>query len=1058
MVRRSCSNRCFFRHAVLMTALILSVLTPGAFAQVTTGNIAGTVTIAGDGAVLPGVTIDAVHVPTGTRYTGVTNATGRYLIPNARVGGPYEVSASLDGFENKTVSDVEVRLGTTVEAPLELKVASVAEVITVTADAELINPARTGSTSRVSTEQIETLPTVNRSLQDFARTNPYFGVDAQDASSTRIYVAGRNNRYNTIQIDGAVNNDLFGLADTGTPGGQTDTQPISLDAIEELQLVVSPYDVRQGGFTGGGINAVTRSGTNRFEGSIFGSTRNEDLVGDGPLNTPIANFDQDQYGGRIGGPIMQDRLFFFLSGEVNDKQSPTGISADGSTGTQFNDPASLTRVRNFLMNNYGYDPGSLGDIPGETTSDLLFGRLDFNVNDSNQLTLRHNYVDSGKDVISDRSTSRFRFDSAIYSIVDETNSTVAQLNSVISDSLFNEARIGIQTIRDARSTPVIFPTVEIGGTGPRSGAIHVGTERFSGANSLDQDVLEITDDLTWIVGAHNVTVGTHNEFFEFKNLFLSEAYGYYYFPTIDAFEAGTPQEYRVSFATGNDPRRPTSFEAGQYGVYVNDQWRVSGDFSLTLGLRVDVPTFPDSPSFNPTVQQLIGYDTSNTASEDPVLSPRVGFNWNPFGSADQQLRGGIGIFAGRTPYVWISNVYGNTGIESVALSCTGSCQRPLFNPDPFNQPTNLGAGGSLTVDLIDPDFEFPRVMRATLGYDAVLPWDIRGTAEVLFSQTQKDVFYYNVNREPTGGTSSLDGRPTFRRVNNGVADALLLTNTDEGQETTATLQVSKPIGNLTLAANYAWQDTDSALDATSSRAISNWQFRHSPGDIFFEDTSRSAFEIENRFNIAATYTFDTGMFGHVIGLFYNAQSGRPYSLMMGGDPNTDGYSTNDLLFVPGGANSFFLCPASARTPAAGSPCGSSGGSTIAPLDSAQFVTFLQNAGAGAEAGILSRYGMTEPWTRQLDFHYELGIPVMGIGTNLTFDILNLLNMFDEDQGVVEFVGNQNYTPVVWIGNDPDTGKPVYRENFNGSTVSGAQFTTADTRSRWQARVGLRFLF
>lgn len=1075
----------FLRRFLICLSVVACALamTPLAFAQVTSGNISGVVTDP-DGAALPGVTVEAVHTPTGTRYQDITDSNGRFTFVNTRVGGPYRITATLEGFKPAENASVQVALGGTAEVPLRLSLAAVTEAITVTAQADdVINPNRTGSSSSVSTEAIESLPTVNRSLQDFARTNPYFRIDSSDQTATRINVAGRNNRYNQIQIDGAVNNDLFGLADTGTPGGQTDAQPISLDAVEQLQLVVSPYDVRQSGFTGGGINAVTRSGTNDFRGSVFGSKRNQDYVGEGPFETAVADFDQTQYGGRIGGPIVKDRLFFFLSGELNRKKEPTGIAADGSaernySGAGTGNLPSASAVKDFVQSRYGYDAGSLGDFPGQTDNDLLFVRADWNAANNHQLTLRHNYVDAVRDIIADRSTTRFRFDNSIYTQADVTQSSVVQLNSVFGASSFNEARVSLQSIRDKRATPVIFPTIEIGGTGPRSGAIHLGTERFSGANSLDQDIIELNNDFTYVKGNHTFVLGTHNEFFEFKNLFISEAYGYYYYPTLDAFMANTAQEYRVGFATGTDKRRPTEFEVRQFGFYINDTWRMSDNVTLTYGLRADIPEYIETPSFNPVVMTAIGRATSDSPSQDVVWSPRFGFNWNPGGSGNQQVRGGIGVFAGRTPYVWVSNAFANTGIETLLLGCTGTCVRPQFNPDPLAQPTSLGSGGTPSVDLVDKHFTFPRVLRGTLGYDRNLFWGIRGSAEVVYSMTQEDVFYYNLNKLPTGGVSPLDGRPTYRNASPQLFDAILLTNTSEGKETTATLQLSRPFTNgLTLGGSYAWQDAQSAFDATSSRAISNWQFRHTAGDIYAQDLSNSAFEVENRFTLYSSYSFNTGFLNHTFGLFYNAQSGRPYSLMMAGDPNTDGYTTNDLLYVPSGA--IILCPSNSGNPTAANPCGTAtiGGvanTVVAPLDPALFTNFLKAAGIDPQSGeILDRYSLNEPWSRQLDFHYELGLPIKGFETQVTFDILNLLNMFDKDAGVVEFVANQNFTPARYRGIDAATGRPIYSENASNlstdpanlnrwvspnSLAEGAQFTTSSLRSRWQARFGLRINF
>lgn len=1036
----------FSRIRALSLLLVCILFAGSALAQVTTGNIAGTVTTADDRSALPGVTVEVVHVPTGTRYMAVTNENGRFVVPNVRVGGPYRVEAVLEGFQPAVVTNAEVRLGATAEVPLSLRLAGVSETIDVVADVDpVINPNRTGSASTVSESQIESLPTVNRSLQDFARTNPYTNVDPQDSSATRMTIAGKNNRYNNIQIDGAVNNDLFGLADTGTPGGQADAPAISLDAIQELQVLISPYDVRQSGFTGGGVNAITRSGTNAIEGSVFYSQRNEDFVGEGPSGDPITDFSSDQFGGRIGGPILRDRLFFFLNGEINEREEPTGVSAlEGTDSLNADLAAKARQVAQIAQDKYGHDVGTLGEFPQQKESSNFFGRLDWNVNQSNQLTLRHNYVDASRDVVSDRFFTRFRFPTSTYQFFDETNSTVAQLNSVISSDLFNEARVNFTTIRDQRASRAAFPAVEIGGA-PRSAEIILGSEQFSQANSLDQDILEITDDLTWITGAHTLTLGTSNQIFDFANLFLAPAYGYYFFPTVADFEAGKPTRYEVTFATDpNNPRQPTEFGAAQYGVYVNDLWHVTPNLNVTLGLRADMPKYADTPNYNAQVEQAIGFRTSQTASEDVVISPRVGFNWQ---IADrQQLRGGVGVFLGRAPYVWISNIYANTGVQQQTLVCNQPSCTTTFNPDPFNQPRNFPAGsGAYRVNLIDPDFNLPRVLRATLGYDLRLPFDINATAEVVYSKNQEDVYFTDANSVQSG-TSPLDGRPRYSRVSSQLTQAILLTNTDEGQQTMASVQLNRRFGrNFTLAGSYAYQDAESAFDGTSSQAHSNFQFHHTQGDIFNPVASRSAFETEHRYSIAASYDLTTGSLTHNFGFFYNAQSGRPYSLLFGTDINGDGFSTNDLLYIPESGKVIIQ---------------KNTGSTWTAAPGEQWENYLRAAGLEPGSGrILNRYESTEPWTRKLDFSYELGLPVFGdFRTALTFDVLNLLNMIDEDYGNVRYVSNQNFSPVTYQGIDTATGLPIYRERFANALEENSQLNRADLSSRWQARVGLRLSF
>ncbi|HYH06207.1 MAG TPA: carboxypeptidase regulatory-like domain-containing protein [Thermoanaerobaculia bacterium] len=1072
------------RRLLYLTAVVLLAIAPLTNAQTTTGNIAGSVTAGED--LLPGVTVEAVHTPTGTRYQAVSGSNGRFLLPNVRVGGPYTVTANLEGFRPSETRNLTVTLGTTTEVDVRLALATVTEAITVTATADdIINPNRTGSTSAVTEEQLETLPTVNRQLQDFARTNPYV-TTSLTGDGTFMMIAGRNNRYNNIQIDGAVNNDLFGLSSSGTPGGGSGTQPVSLDAIEQLQVLVSPYDVRQSGFTGGGLNAVTRSGTNAFEGSFFGTQRNLDYIGESDVLSELPEFEQTQYGGRLGGRIIRDKLFFFVSGEENDREQPDGTRActdaadcaaaasNNTPGVYRGNPAAY-EVANFLRDRYGYESGDLGDIIFNTKSTLLFGRLDANIGNSNNFTLRHNYVDANNVNTPSsftRTTTRFYFPNNLYLFPSETNSTVGQLNSVFSANAFNEARVNFTTVREHRETPGdIFPTIEIGAS-QRNGALQTGIERFSGANALDQDILEITDDFTWVYGNHNFVFGTSNQIFEFSNLFISDFYGYYLFPDLAALQAGTPSQYSIGFATGDDPRRATAFEAAQYSLYVSDQWRVSNNVTLTLGLRADRPQFNTTPSHNPAVQTALGFDTSDVPAERITWEPRVGFNWDIGGSGKQQLRGGVGVFQGRAPFVWISNAYGGTGIEQVLLTCANNCTRPTFNPDPENQPRNLGSAAAQDIALADPDFQFPRVLRATLGYDRELFWGIRGSAELLWSQTQQDVFYHNVAKQESG-VSALDGRKTYSNRVAGFGNAYFLTNTDEGEEFTQTVTFDKRIGNLVLNANYAHQEAKSVGDFTSSTASSQWQFGYisRTGDLFNPELTTSVFEIEHRFNISATYAFNTGAFGHNFGLFYVAQAGQPYSLLMGGDINRDGSGNNDLLYIP---NDLILCPATSNgTPNATSPCRTSQGVTQAPIDKNYFNNFLTSVGLEPGSGEApARNSLRAPWTRRLDFHYEIGLPqFLGTRVSLQADILNVLNMFDQESGVQRFVLNNTFNPVTYVGQDPTSGLPVYRETTAGrqdasrpnefvlgSLNPGAQYSTGNLASRWQGRLGIRVSF
>ena len=1039
---------------VAVAALLLWVVP--ACAQETTGDIQGIVEVKSDKSPLPGVSVEAVHVPTGTRYAGVSRANGRFAMLNVRVGGPYTVTAKLSGFKTETVNDITVALGETRDVSFELIVVAVAESVSVTAELEpLISPTRMGSTQSVSQDEIKSLPTISRQFQDFVRTNPYANVQPYDSTQTAISIAGMNNRYNTIQIDGAVNNDLFGLAATGTPGGQTNTQPISLDTIQEIQVAVSPYDIKQGGFTGGAINAITKSGTNDFHGSVYGSTRDEKYVssdvpqahGDA-LHKPIATFDSDQYGARVGGPILRDRLFFFASGERNKVSQPSGGSADGSTSNSYKDPAQAALFKSVLTTMYGYDPGGLGDYNQRTNSDLLLGKLDFNVAASHQLSLRYNYVDALTDTLgSTRGFSAYTFEGAGYTFADKTNSGVLQLNSVFGANSFNQGRVGYQTIRDSRQVPAAFPSVYICNTpnsfctGSNAYQLIAGTERSSGANSLNQDIFEVTDDFTVIKGNHTLTIGTHNEFFKFENLFIQDITGTYFFNTVADLQKGTAARYQVKFANGDDPRRPTKFAARQWGLYAGDQWKVNSRLTLNLGLRFDLPQLPDSPTYNPLVDTTFGINTTDVPNNNLMISPRLGFNWNPSDSGKDQVRGGIGVFAGRTPFVWISNAYGGTGIEITGLSASNV----PFNADPNNPPKNFPPGtAAVSVDTVDPDFKFPQVLRSTLAYDRELPYGIRGTVEFMFTKTLEDVFYYNKNKVASGNTTFY-GSPVYKNFDSGFSNVTFLTNTSRGEQQNLNVMLEKrfPFG-LYVQGSYAYMNAKTAFEATSSVAYSNWQFQSTDGNIYTQQLTRSYFEVPHRFNIVVTQAIKTGPLLHNVGLVYFAQSGQPYSILMGGDPNKDGGFSNDQIFVPTNYSDIVW--------KGGTPTGT------APPTEDQWNTFLATTGLDKYRGYIApRNALDSPWIHTLDFHYDITLPISVVQVQLTFDVLNLINLINSNSGLLRYVNFQTYTALNYSGIDSATGKPIYTVNAN-ALDEGRQYTTNDLRSRYQLKWGARLSF
>ncbi|MEM9292729.1 MAG: carboxypeptidase regulatory-like domain-containing protein [Acidobacteriota bacterium] len=1016
---------------IALVAALLVIGAPAAFGQVTTGSIAGTVVDA-NGDRVPGVTVTAKHQPTGITYVVVTNNTGRYNVVNARIGGPYSVEATLEGFKPQQKTNAFVQLGETTEIDFDLSLEAIEETLVITAEANpIIEAGHQGATTNVGTQLLEDLPTLSRGFEDFARLSPHFTTTASGDGPTNLSVAGRNNRYNSVLIDGAVNNDLFGLAGTGTPGGQAETTPISLDAVEELQLLVSPYDVRQGGFSGGGINAVTRSGTNNLAGSVFFFTRDQDLVGDGADDRELGPFSQDEYGFRLGGALAEDKVFFFVNGEISERERPNGFSIGGATGQNFGFEAEANRFVSILNNQYGYDPGSTEEFIRNTDSDKFFGRLDFNLGIGQQLVLRHNYVDASNDRIN-ASSFTYEWPTNAYAFNSETNSTVLQLNSVFGDNFFNEARLNFSSIEDRRAGDTRFPFIEV--DLPNGRQFEAGTERFSTANELDQDILEITNDLTWVRGDHTYTIGTSNQLFSFRNLFIRDNFGAYRFNNLDDFEAGLARSYDYSFSNTGDPLQAAEFDVNQYGIYLGDQWAVKSNFTLYYGLRVDAPYMPDTPTRNPIVEQVYGRRTDITADGNLQWSPRVGFNWDINADGTQQLRGGIGIFSGQAPFVWLSNQYSNTGIEFTRVSSFAG-DIP-FVADPDNQPTSVGNAATNEVNLVNPDFTLPQVLRATLGYDRQL--DILGglvaSAELIWANTQEDILYQNLNFQPSGETL-FDGRPRLATVNSDFRDVIFLDNTSEGEQISANIRLERPFRDGWFGfISYTYGESESINDGTSSQARSNWRFLPiiDPNN---PDLAPSNFDIEDRFNVALSYTFDLiPNAPTTVALFYDAQSGRPYSTTFRRDINGD-FNDNDLIFVPATADDVIVT-----------------GGTWEELDA----YISADAGLDAARGsIVKRNASRAPWQHQLDFRLTQDVNLGNSNFELTLDIINLSNLLDSDSGQVRYVNFNEISPVSFTGIDDATGKPIYNIEFSDPDE---RFETDDLRSRWQMKLGARFTF
>jgi hypothetical protein len=569
---------------------------------------------------------------------------------------------------------------------------------------------------------------------------------------------------------------------------------------------------------------------------------------------------------------------------------------------------------------------------------------------------------------------------------------------------------------------------------PDGARLVAGTENSSQANQLDQDNVEITNDFTLVHGNHNFTVGTHNELFKFRNLFIQNNFGNYEFASLDTLETGSAQLYTYGFSLTPDPQQAARFPVRQIGFYAGDQWRVRDNFSVTYGLRWDKPIFPQKPTENPVALSTYGFAT-NVVPQTSTFSPRAGFNWALPGTTRQQVRGGLGIFGGRTPYVWLSNQYGNSGIEFRRLSTnTFSATANIpFSPDPDSQPTNIGSASTNEIDVVDPKYDYPQMLRGNLAYDRELPWGLTSTTEWLFASTIKDIAYKNLNLVQT--STLADGRPVFSRVNPTFSDVLLLTNTDQGTNWSVATKLDKRFRNGWFASgSYLYGRARTINDGTNSTARSTWINVYTPGDINNPELAVSNYDVGHRIVLTGSYVFDVRHVGVTLSAFYNGQSGRPYSYNFGSDVNKDGASTNDLLYYP-----------------------REGEVTINGGTYQDLVNFLEagDCSDAAPGTIFKRNSCRVPWTNSLDFHAGFNVGIGRFKPEFTADVLNLINLFDHNKGLVQYA---NFHDLLVVQATTDaTGKYTY--TLNSVAKPGAdRYSLDDLRSRWQAQFGMRIRF
>ncbi|MDT0630990.1 TonB-dependent receptor [Rubrivirga litoralis] len=1074
--------------------LALLVLAPAAaMAQgTTTSTLTGTVTDVA-GVPIPGANVVAVHEPSGTPYGAATQADGRYSIRGLRVGGPYTVTARFVGYGATSVTGLQLTLGQTETVDFELAedTAQLGEVSVIAIDDPILSGSRTGARTTVDEEQIERLPTINRSLADFARLTPQAATGTDD----QVSVAGRNNRYNNIQVDGATLNDVFGLSGTGAPGGQANAQPISLDAVETFNVDIAPFDVRYNGFTGAQINAVTKSGTNNFSGSVRYLGRNEALVGSLPSTDAIGetdefgDFSNQFFVGTLGGPIIQDKLFFFANAEVQTITTPLDAGVLGSSSSNIFPIAadSLQRIIDIAQNQYGYDPGTFDAFSADTDNLKLLGKLDWNVSDANRASFRVNYVDATDEAGVGRGRRSFDLSNRQYNFASKTLSSVAELRSNFGADAYNEARLVYTRIRDSRdvqSNP--FPQVEIDVTSPSGdpdqpdrGTVNLGIDRFSQANALDQDILEFTDNLTLTRGAHTVTLGTSNQYYRFSNLFIQDYYGAYEFDSINDFAAGDPARFNLSYSLLDDEQPRAAFSALQFGLYAQDEYQVSPTLALTGGLRVDLPVFLDTPLDNPASVDAFGLSTTDVPNGQVLFSPRVGFNYAVDETRSTQVRGGTGIFSGRAPFVWVSNVYSNTGVDFARVDTRDA---GFFVPsaDPSAQQgaaQNLPIGDTSEINLLADGFKFPQVWRSNLAFDQRLPGDVVATLEGLYTKNINDVAFRNLNLEQTG--TAFDGRPVFGTaefdgftpgrpirgrtslVDDRFTNAILLENTSEGYEYFLTAALRKRSEGLDAGLSYTYGRATNVNNGSSSRAISNFQYNESFNPNA-QEVGTADFEVRHRVlgNLAYRAAY-ADRFATTIGLVYDGRSGEPFSWIYDGNANADTRDDNDLAYIPASPSDIVLVT-----------------NNYDALDA--FIegepSLADNRGTVAE-----RNSARSSWRNILDLQLTQEIEtVRGQKVELTANLLNVLNLFNSEWGHVLFPAFNNYRFLDFFGyvdqddigtevngvtiTEADLGKPVVAfneledENADGEIDRDDLFSRSNIASRWQLQLGVRYTF
>ena len=1079
--------------------LLMLMMSFTAYSQgVTTASISGQVG-SNEGESLPGAVITAVHTPSGTKYNAVSNMEGRYFIPNMRIGGPYVVSTSFIGYSVSKVDGVFLSLGVTSNLDFSLKTEEsvLGEVLVVGEKNPVFSSERTGASTGITNQNLNRLPTISRNINDFTRLTP-------QASGNSF--AGQDGRLNNITVDGSYFNNSFGLGSGSNPGGRTGVSPISLDAIEQISVNVAPYDVRQGNFTGAGVNTVTRSGTNEFSGSAYYFWRNNNNVGTkAGVNTfNPGDFTYKQQGFRIGGPIVKDKLFFFASYE-DDSETRPGTTWRANNGSE---PitGNVTRVlksdldglSTFLRDKFDYETGPYQDYDNETLSQKFLVKFDYNINDKNKLSLRYNHLNSSTDVLMSGSSSlgfgnrNFRpealnFQNSNYSIMENIRSVVAELNTKVRSNVSNNLIVGYTYQDESRGYKgEFFPMVDILNNGATYTSF--GFEPFTPNNELRYKTFQVQNNLQIFAGNHTITTGFTYEKYQSENVFFPGSQSVYVYNSLDDFykDANNFLANGNKTASGVNLRRfqvrwnniPGSekpvqpLEVDYFGLYAQDEFQARKNLKFTAGLRFDIPYFGETALRNPEVETMyfrnadgrfVNFRTDQLPEPNILWSPRVGFNWDVFNNQKTQFRGGSGVFTGRPAYVWISNQVGNNGILTGFAQLDNTTTRP-FNPNPdAYKPTQVSGtpASSYELALTEPNFKFPQVWRTNVAVDQKLPLGIIATAEFIYSSDVNGVAYYNANLPVA--TSQFNGpdnryRWAGNRINAKIPNAVTLSNQALGYSWVGSFSLERPFSNgLFVKGAYSYGETKNTVDP-GSIAAGTWFGNPITNDPNNPGLGFSSNFMGHRVFATASYSKDFFKFGNTsVSVFWEGRTLGNASYVFGGDVNNDGGTANDLIYIPATKEemNFQQYTASGKTFTAAEQANA----WEAYIQQDKYLS--ANRGKYAERGAVI---MPMVYRADLSFAQQLFTNIKGKKNALEFrvDVLNLGNLLNPDWGIGQTFNTTQplVVPSSTQGGPASAdGRPQYRlRNFGTDLVTTTYRPTVGVSDVWRMQFGLRYSF